>query len=143
MPNLTKWFVKASSGYANIVDAAEAGNLEAVKRLIAAGYDVNRRRAEDGNTALLAALTKLRFEIVSYLLTLEGVDFNIKNNAGNSVLLKAVEQGDNNLVSTLVSSHNVDVNQTNNHGISPLLLAGRKRFRRNSSTIASGSWYRC
>ncbi|MBL6785762.1 MAG: ankyrin repeat domain-containing protein, partial [Rickettsiales bacterium] len=123
MPNLTKWLVKASSGYANIVDAAEKGNLEAVQRLIAAGYNVNRRRDKDGNTALLAALNGSHFEIVSYLLTLPEIDVNQSNNKGITPLFLAIEKENISIVSYLLTLPEIDVNQSNKKGITPLFLA--------------------
>ncbi len=131
MPNLKKWLVKAGTGYANIIDAAGDGNLKAVQRLIAAGYNVNRRSSEDGNTALLAALTRSYFirrtdNIVSQLLE-AGADVNQARADGATPLMIALVQGETEIAAQLLAVEDIDVNQapTNGYyaGRTPLYMA--------------------
>jgi len=65
---------------APIHDAAQAGNLAAIRQLVASGADVNARRL-DGVTPLHWAAQEGHQDVVGYLLS-QGGDPKLKNNAG-------------------------------------------------------------
>ena len=71
----------------SIHDAAEKGNLEAVKQHLAAGTDVNAKD-EDGWTPLHEAAIKGQKEIAELLID-KGADVNAKDKNGRTPLCKA------------------------------------------------------
>ena len=90
--------VKAMTLY----EAAEQGQIEVVKRLIANGANVNEAEKEFGITPLMSAAFKNRVEIVEILLA-NGADPNAKTTNGKSVLHFAVGGGNEMIVQTLIN----------------------------------------
>ena len=72
-----------------LCNAAENGDLEEVKRLIADRADVNSTN-QDGCTALILASKKFHEDIVKYLSQIPGIDANKKNKHGWTALLKVL-----------------------------------------------------
>ena len=89
----------------SIHDAANGGNIEAIKQYLAAGTDVNAKD-EEGATPLHYAATKA----VAELLITKGADVNAKGGYKNGTALHfAAAVGHNELVALLIAN-NTDVN---------------------------------
>ncbi|MBR5887347.1 MAG: ankyrin repeat domain-containing protein [Akkermansia sp.] len=73
-----------------LMQAADKGNLKAVRNLIAAGADVNLQD-EDGETALMIAADDGYTEIVRALLS-AGADTNLRNEDGETALDISVKE---------------------------------------------------
>ena len=69
--------------------AVHQGNAEAVRQHIAAGSDLNVRRADSGSTPLITGATFGQTETASLLIE-AGADLNIRNNDGSTALHTAV-----------------------------------------------------
>jgi ankyrin repeat protein len=85
-------------GQTLVMHAARTGSVDAVKRLVAAGSDVNARETRTGTTALVWAATSNRADAVRALAE-TGADLNIQSkvtnypHTQNGVLLSGVEEG--------------------------------------------------
>ena len=107
-----------------LLNAAEKGNIEAVKQHLAAGADVNAKR-EDGMTPLHHATKNTgHWEIVELLIA-EGADVNVKSadgSGGRTPLHFAAYYGHEEIVELLISK-GADVNAKRSNGATPLDLA--------------------
>ena len=94
----------------SIFNAAEAGNIEAVKQHLAAGTDVNAR-GEDSWTPLHSAAQGERKEVaeVVELLIAEGADVNAKTTWGGTPLHRAAIYGYKEIAEVLIAA-GADVN---------------------------------
>ena len=101
----------------SIHEAAEDGNLEAVKQHLAAGTDVNAKD-DDGWTPLHNAGTKE----VAELLIAEGADVNAKDVDGLTTLFGAILGYDKEIVELLIAK-GADVNARGFLGMTPLNMA--------------------
>ena len=97
-----------------LIDAAYAGNVEAVKQHLAAGTDVNAK-GKYGRAPLHYAATK---EIVEPLIA-KGADVNAKDKDGGTPLHYAAKYGRKETVELLIAK-GVDVNAKNDYGETPL-----------------------
>jgi uncharacterized protein len=85
-------------GQTLVMHAAKTGSVDGVKRLAAAGSDVNARETRTGTTALVWAATSNRADAVRALAE-AGADLNIQSkvtnypHTQNGVLLSGVEEG--------------------------------------------------
>jgi uncharacterized protein len=85
-------------GQTLVMLAARTGNVDAVKRLLAAGSDVNARETRTGTTALVWAASSNRADVVRALVE-SGADLNVQSkvtsypHTQNGVLLSGVEEG--------------------------------------------------
>ncbi len=77
-------------GETALMEAADRGNLQAVRNLISAGANVNSRD-EDGETALMIAADDGHTAIVQALIA-AGADVNARDEDGESALDKAREE---------------------------------------------------
>ena len=93
--------------------AAEGGDLDAVKMLLAAGADVNAAGAY-GKTPLIAAAAQGHAGIVRLLLE-RGAEINARKSDGFTALISAVFFGHEEVVRTLLS-HNADVSLADRTG---------------------------
>ena len=98
----------------SIHDAAAKGNIEAVKKAIAAGADVNAK-GNGGETPLHHATTKE----VTELLIAEGADVNAKSADGLTPLHEAALYGDTE-ISELLIAKSANVNAKDDDGETPL-----------------------
>ena len=73
-----------------LIEAAGYGDIAAMRRLIAAGADVNAMSSEHGKTALMVA-AKRNSEDIAKLLLAVGADMNVKDSNGNTALMYAAE----------------------------------------------------
>jgi ankyrin repeat protein len=112
---------------ATVVDAAEAGTLEDVRKLIEAGADVNmvtddqRRRSP-----LHAALERRDLAMVEYLLD-RGADL-VGRGSGYSMLFVAATHRYSVEMTDLLLRHGADPNATDRHGSTPLFSVAASRW---------------
>jgi ankyrin repeat protein len=107
---------------ATLASAAREADVTEVRKLIAAGSDVNAPEA-DGSTALLWAAHQGSPEIVSLLLE-AGADPNAANSFGVTPLLEASRYGDAATVEALLEG-GADVAGAAREGETPLMAASR------------------
>ncbi len=103
---------------ASLSDAARDGDIEAVRRLLASGADVNMED-KNGFTPLHAAAFQGHTECVRLLLAAPGIDVNQENENGWTPLVMAVHNGHTECLKLLLSAPGIDVNTTE----SPLTYA--------------------
>ena len=107
----------------SIHEAAEDGNIEAVKQHIAAGTDVDARDGE-GETPLHDATFYGHKEIVELLIA-KGADVNAKNKRVGTPLHGAAANGDKEIAELLIAK-GADVNAKNEYElVTPLDWAER------------------
>ena len=94
----------------SITQAAETGNIEAIKQHLAAGADVNTMTA-----SLHRAAYNKHKEIIELLIT-NGVDVNGKNDAAETPLHLATTKE----IAELLIANGADVNAATNRGTTPL-----------------------
>ena len=94
----------------SITQAAETGDIEAIKQHLAAGADVNTMTA-----SLHRAAYNKHKDIIELLIT-NGVDVNAKNDAAETPLHLATTKE----IAELLIANGADVNATTNRGTTPL-----------------------
>jgi cytohesin len=107
---------------ANVAQAAREADIAEVRKLIAAGSDVNAREA-DGTSALLWAAHQGSADLVALLLE-AGADPNAANNFGVTPLLEASRYGDAATVEALLEG-GADVSAAARESETPLMAAAR------------------
>src|SRR6187551_23043 len=110
------------SAAATVVSAARDADVAEVKKLIAAGSDVNAPES-DGSSALLWAAHQGSPEIVALLLK-AGANPNAANNFGVTPLLEASRYGDTATIKALLDG-GADVATSAREGETPLMAAAR------------------
>jgi uncharacterized protein len=110
------------SAAATVVSAARDADIAEVRKLIAAGSDVNAPEA-DGTSALLWAAHQGSPELVSLLLE-AGADPNAANDFGVTPLLEASRYGDAATIEALLDG-GADVAGAAREGETPLMAAAR------------------
>ena len=101
-----------------LIKAAEDGNLNGVKEMIAAGADVNARDNDDGTALIRTAWASFRdshIEIVKALIV-AGADVNARTKVGNTALMMVTGPDQTKIVETLIDA-GADVNAVNNRGL--------------------------
>ena len=121
----------------DLIDAASAGDADAVQALLARGLGVNAKN-DDGSTALIAASANGHRELVQALLA-KGANVNAKTTAGMNSLMWASRQGDSEVVRALLTK-GADVNAKTTAGITALMVASRQGNREIvQSLLAKGA----
>ena len=110
------------SAAANVASAARDADVDEVRKLIAAGSDVNAREP-DGTSAVLWAAHQGSPELVS-LLVKAGADPNAANNFGVTPLLEASRYGDAATIKALLDG-GADLEASTREGETPLMAAAR------------------
>jgi len=105
-----------------VVAAARAGDLDAVRKQLSAGADVNVPEA-DGTSALLWAAYQSSPELVQALLK-AGADVNAANSFGVTALLQSARYGDADTMSALLKA-GADIKKAEREGETPLMAAAR------------------
>ena len=105
----------------SIHKAVEEGNIEAVKKFLAAGIDVNAKAFITGSTPLHIAATK---EVVELLIA-KGADVNAKDKYDMTPLHPAAGRGHKEVVELLIAK-GADVNARDEDGDTPLDWADRR-----------------
>ncbi len=103
-----------------LIDAAERGDVPAVKSLLARGASVNAQD-EKRDSAFLIAGARGRTEVLKVLLA-AGPDFRLTNRYGGTALIPACHYGHVDTVKLLLGTK-IDVNHVNNLGWTALLEA--------------------
>ncbi|MBC2845085.1 ankyrin repeat domain-containing protein [Winogradskyella flava] len=98
----------------DIHGAVVTGNLEAVKRHIEAGTDINQKEAMSGSTPLMSAATFDKPEVAKVLIN-ANADLSIKNNDGGTALHTAAFFGRIEIVQLLIDAK-ADKTVRNNFG---------------------------
>ncbi len=107
---------------ANVAAAARDADVAEVRKLIAAGSDVNAREA-DGTTPLLWAAHQGAPELVELLID-AGADPNAANGFGVTPLLQASRYGDATTIAALLEG-GADLEAATREGETPLMAAAR------------------
>jgi len=102
--------------------AAESGNIEILKILLAhPGIDPNDRDS-NGSTPLIKAAENKHMDTVQILLD-QGADINPSNDAGDTPLLRALQKGNLPLSQLFLDRPDLNVNATNAQGWTALMYA--------------------
>src|SRR5690606_7517052 len=115
-------FGTAAGADADLIDAAKAGNLHAVRAEIEAGADVDAR-SSDGSTALHWAVEGHAVEIVDALLE-AGADATVASRNRVTPLSLAALTGDAAVIERLLAA-GADPNERSEEGQTALMLAAR------------------
>ena len=118
----------------SIHDAAELGNIEAVKQHLSAGADVNVK-GEEGLTPLHLAAFGGHKEIVELLIA-KGADVNAKGRSGWTPLHFAANGGHREVAKLLIAK-GADLNAKTSDGVTPLDWAEDvKNWQRSETKVA-------
>ena len=109
----------------SIHDAANSGNIEAIKQHLAAGTDVNAKN-EWGGTPLHFATFGSHKEVVELLIA-KGADVNAKDGVGETPLHWAAKEGNKEVVELLIAK-GADVNAKDDVGDTPVDWADNKEI---------------
>ncbi|CAI8024804.1 Ankyrin repeat domain-containing protein 50 [Geodia barretti] len=96
-------------GRTELHDAAERGDVKAVRKLLSTSVNINSRTEDEGDTALLVASCRGHVEVVRLLLE-AGASVLIPDKNGTSPLYVASQEGHSEVVDVLVKA-GADVNQ--------------------------------
>lgn len=108
--------------YANIAQAAEAGDLKAVMTFIENGTDINK--IDNGHNSALIKASKFGYlSIVAYLLE-KNANVNLLNFSGYTALMEAVTNGHTAIAALLIYS-GADVNIKGYSNITALMIAAK------------------
>ena len=107
----------------SIHEAAQKGNIEAVKQHLDAGADVNAKDDVVEWTPLLHAAEGGNKEIIELLIA-KGADVNAKNLRGETSLYDVVGRGHKEIAELLIAA-GADVNAKDNDGSTPLHNAAK------------------
>lgn len=99
-------------------DAAEKGDLDAVKALVAKGENIDAKNKQYAQTALHVAIHNEHADIARFLIK-SGADVNAKMNNGQTGLHTAAFFGDVKSVTSLLRAK-ADVNAKDTNGVTPL-----------------------
>lgn len=119
-PGAQKWLE-----HLEFIEAARAGNIDAVKKYLAEGIDINAKGVS-ANTALIESSVGGGNKVMAQLLIDKGANVNAQNSEGYTALHYAVQKIATNrgLVETLFAA-GADLIRDKN-GYSPLIYAGQK-----------------
>ncbi len=98
---------------------AVCNNPEELKKLLAAGTDVNAAD-KDGTTPLIAAVNLRQVECCKLLLAAPGIDVNKADKDGTTPLISAVNLRQVECCKLLLAAPGIDVNKADNKGRTPL-----------------------
>lgn len=105
-----------------LLNAAETGDLDLVKRLIEKGADINTRDFFKCTPLTLAAVEGHE-AVVQFLLTLPNTDIGAINAGGTTALMAAARKGHLNIVKIFLADPRTDVNQLGRYGGTALMNA--------------------
>ncbi|XP_067653279.1 myotrophin-like [Haliotis asinina] len=118
--------------------ASENGDLERVKRILAAGHvDINYRGGGWlSRTPVMAAAVKGRRDVVEFLVG-RGADVSLVDRFGSNFLHLACDKGDLEMVKLILDLNVVDVNARTNYGRTAADIARRWRYQRVLDLLVS------
>ena len=112
----------AAAAVTGVAAAARTGDIDAVKKQLTAGANVNAPEA-DGTSALLWAAYQSSPELVQLLLK-AGADVNAANSFGVTPLLQSARYGDAATMTVLLKA-GADIKKAEREGETPLMAAAR------------------
>jgi ankyrin repeat protein len=115
--------MRGLAGFTSLHVAAEKGNLEIAKYLIANGAQINAK-SNAGYTPIMSALsvsTAVNIKTIEYLIQ-NGADLNAKDNVGRNVFFWAVVGANIEAVKLLIDK-DIKVDEADNTGYTPFLNA--------------------
>ena len=121
-----------NNGYTALIHAVKSRQIECVKKLIAAGADINKGTVPP----LISSIRSKCFDCTNELLR-AGADVNSTCEGGNTALIEAVCCGKNTIVQSLLLK-GADVNAENTKGCKAIHLAAERshqEFKRQQSFI--------
>jgi ankyrin repeat protein len=122
-PSLGAWFLQQVPDV-TVLDVAEAGTLEDVRKLVDAGGNVNMASNDERHLSPLhAAVMRQHLEMVAFLLS-KGADPNARTSAGGTALHLA---SDSVQLTELLLRQGADPNAVDKAGQTPLYLEVRSR----------------
>lgn len=101
-------------------------NIQKVRKVLDAGFDVNQKDDVDGQTPLIYASAVDNVEMVTLLLD-RGADVNATTSFGHTALIIATMEGFTSIVNELCL-HSADVNIYNNEGRGALYIAAGRGY---------------
>jgi ankyrin repeat protein len=115
---------------AALLEAASRGNLNDIKKQLAAGADINTR-SRAGLTPLMLALFygSVRLEVMNLLID-SGADLNAVDASGETALMIAIQRNSNEAVTGLIS-RKAAVYLKNNEGRTALHIAAKNLYRKS------------
>ena len=108
----------------NIHDAARAGDLEQLQKMVVQGADVNEKAVRDETPLMHAALAG-QGEVVNYLLQ-RGANINARNTPGLTALHAAAHTGHADIVALLIAKGALVNDGSNRFETTPLHLAAEE-----------------
>jgi len=124
MFSFIKEFLK---GKETLHDACDKGDIETVKKHLAAGADVNAIDDDRGMTPLILAADDAHIKVAELLIA-NGADLNSKSRSVSMTSLHAAAWGGNKEIIALLIAEGADVNAKRDDGDTPLDTA--IRFKR-------------
>ncbi len=112
---------KSKGGLNALTTAARKGDLDMVKLLIEAGFDVDDQDSFGSDSPLIKASYYGKLQIVKYLLG-KGADIKLTDYRGNTALLNAAYNGYTAVVKELLKN-GAEINERNNHNWNALMQA--------------------
>ena len=126
---------------ANLMNAAAAGNTEAVAALltVAPGLDVNAA-GNDGRSALMRAAFGGHTETVALLATVPGLDVDaVDEGDGYTALTMAAREGHTDTVAALLAIPGLDVNTIDGAGYTALMMAALEGHTGTVAVLLAGA----
>lgn len=105
----------------NLLGFAIKKNLDAIKRDLDNGVDINMKDRYDGSSCLHIASNHNWLEGVEYLIS-QGANINLQNSNGNTALMEAAQEGNLEVVKYLISK-SANISIKNSNGKTALMVA--------------------
>lgn len=120
---------KAKDGRTPLMLAAVKGNASVAKILIDNGANIEIK-SDKGTPVLIFAALNNRFEMVKYLIEVQGMNPNIVDNSGFTALMTAANKGYEDIVEYLLQFEEVrnDINHKSKRGSTAYSLAKKKGY---------------
>ena len=107
-----------------LLAASQRGRVEAVKRVLERGIDINARHRTSGRTALMECAAHGHVEVAEVLLS-KGANVNAKSRSGGrTALMRASDNGHVEMAKFLLS-HLAEIDEQDSFGKTALILATR------------------
>lgn len=136
-PALGAWMLEQIHNV-SVIDAAEAGTLDDVRRLVAAGGDVNMASNDIRRLSpLQAAVRRTDLELAGFLLD-RGADLNYRGEWGAPVLFLASTHSYSARMTELLLRRGADPNSTDRDGLTPLYLVANTYWPDVLETLIKG-----
>ncbi len=136
-PALAAWLLKQIQNV-TVIDAAEAGTLADVRKLVSTGGDVNMASNDIRHLSPLQAAVRRRdLEMAAFLLE-QGADLNYRGEWGAPVLFLASTSFYSAKMTELLLRRGADPNSTDRDGLTPLCLVAETYWPDVVETLIKG-----